>query len=108
MASLYLAPSLGDVAVGSVVQLAGDEGRHAITVARVRVGETLSISDGAGLMVSGAVATIDGNTLTLAVESVTRHPAPSPELWLAQALAKGDRDEMAVQAATELLSLIHI
>ena len=104
MASLYLAPDLSgpDVAAGSVVTLGGDEGRHAITVARVRVGETLSISDGAGLVVSGAVTAIDGSTLTLAVDEVTRHPAPAPELWLAQALAKGDRDELAVQAATEL------
>jgi 16S rRNA (uracil1498-N3)-methyltransferase len=102
MASLYLSPSLGDAAAGSVVTLGGDEGRHAITVARVRVGETLSISDGAGRVVSGAVTSIDGTTLTLAVESATRQPAPVPELWLAQALAKGDRDELAVQAATEL------
>jgi 16S rRNA (uracil1498-N3)-methyltransferase len=103
MASLYLAPELpGDVAAGSVVTLGGDEGRHAITVARVRVGETLSISDGAGLVVAGPVSSIDGNTLTLTVASVTRSDAPRPELWLAQALAKGDRDELAVQAATEL------
>jgi 16S rRNA (uracil1498-N3)-methyltransferase len=102
MASLYLSPSLGDAAAGSVVTLGGDEGRHAITVARVRIGETLSISDGAGLVVSGAVASIDGSVLTLEVETATRHPAPAPELWLAQALAKGDRDELAVQAVTEL------
>src|SRR5690606_8319754 len=36
------------------------------------------------------------------VEEVRRDAAPSPQLWLAQALAKGDRDELAVQAATEL------
>ncbi|WP_395640359.1 16S rRNA (uracil(1498)-N(3))-methyltransferase [Pseudolysinimonas sp.] len=102
MASLYLSPSLGDAVAGSVVTLGGDEGRHAITVARVRVGETLSISDGAGLVVTGPVASIEGNTLTLTVEAANRHPAPAPELWLAQALAKGDRDELAIQAATEL------
>jgi len=104
VASLYLASDLAgrDVVAGSVVTLGGDEGRHAITVARVRVGERLAVSDGAGLVVTGPVAAIDGNTLALTVESVARHPAPSPELWLAQALAKGDRDEMAVQAATEL------
>jgi 16S rRNA (uracil1498-N3)-methyltransferase len=102
VASLYLSPSLGDVAAGSVVTLGGDEGRHAITVARVRVGETLSISDGAGLVVTGPVASVDGNTLTLTIASVGRTDAPKPELWLAQALAKGDRDELAVQAATEL------
>ena len=103
MASLYLAPELpADAAAGSVVTLDGDEGRHAITVARVRVGETLSISDGAGLVVTGPVASIDGATLTLTVGTAQRHPAPVPELWLAQALAKGDRDELAIQAATEL------
>lgn len=103
MASLYLATDLPpDVVAGSVVTLDGDEGRHAITVARVRVGETLSISDGAGLIVSGAVVSIDGTVLTLEVATAQRHPAPVPELWLAQALAKGDRDELAVQAATEL------
>ena len=102
MASLYLSPSLGDVVAGSVVTLDGEEGRHAVTVARVRAGEKLSISDGAGLVVAGPVASIEGATLTLTVESATRHPAPAPELWLAQALAKGDRDELAIQAATEL------
>jgi 16S rRNA (uracil1498-N3)-methyltransferase len=103
VASLYLSPELGaDVVAGTVVTLGGDEGRHAITVARVRVGETLSISDGAGLVVSGAVVSIDGAVLTLEVATAQRHPAPVPELWLAQALAKGDRDELAVQAATEL------
>lgn len=103
MASLYLSPDLPrDVAVGAGIELAGDEGRHAITVARVRVGERLAISDGAGLVVTGPVTSIEGATLVLAVETVTRQPEPVPGLWLAQALAKGDRDEMAVQAATEL------
>jgi 16S rRNA (uracil1498-N3)-methyltransferase len=103
VASLYLATDLPpDVVAGSVVTLDGDEGRHAITVARVRVGETLSISDGAGLIVSGAVVSIDGTVLTLEVATAQLHPAPVPELWLAQALAKGDRGELAVQAATEL------
>lgn len=104
MASLYLASpdSIRDAVVGSVVELAGDEGRHAVAVARVRVGETLSLGDGAGLVVRGVVASVSGSSLTLAVEEVVRHEAPAPALWLAQALAKGDRDELAVQAATEL------
>lgn len=104
MASLYLAPDLSgrDVVAGSVVLVTGDEARHAITVARVRVGERISVSDGDGLIASGAVTSTDGGIVAVEVESASRHPAPSPELWLAQALAKGDRDELAVQAATEL------
>lgn len=104
MASLYLAPDLSgrDVAVGAVVEVTGDEARHAITVARVRVGERISVSDGAGLMAAGVVTATESGVVTVEVETATRHPAPVPEVWLAQALAKGDRDELAVQAATEL------
>jgi 16S rRNA (uracil1498-N3)-methyltransferase len=104
MASLYLLPSLegADVVAGSVVQVTGDEARHAITVARVRVGERISVSDGDGLLASGTVTSTDAGVVTVDVESAARHPAPVPGVWLAQALAKGDRDELAVQAATEL------
>jgi 16S rRNA (uracil1498-N3)-methyltransferase len=104
MASLYLLPSLqgADVVAGSVVQVTGDEARHAITVARIRVGERISVSDGDGLLASGTVTSTDAGVVTVDVESAVRHPAPVPEVWLAQALAKGDRDELAVQAATEL------
>ena len=35
------------------------------------------------------------------MESVTAEPGPSPRFVLVQALAKGDRDEQAVEAATE-------
>lgn len=102
MASLYLSDGIRDAVAGSVVRLTGDEARHAIAVARVRVGERLSIGDGAGLVVTGAVAAVERDALELTVETVERYEAPRPELWLAQALAKGDRDELAVQAATEL------
>jgi 16S rRNA (uracil1498-N3)-methyltransferase len=104
VASLYLVPALmgADVGAGSVVQVTGEEARHAITVARVRVGERISVSDGDGLLATGAVTSTEGGVVTIDIESAGRHPASSPELWLAQALAKGDRDELAVQAATEL------
>jgi 16S rRNA (uracil1498-N3)-methyltransferase len=104
VASLYLAPELtgADVGAGSVVQVTGDEARHAITVARVRVGERISVSDGDGLLATGSVTSTGGGVVSVEIESAARHPAPAPELWLAQALAKGDRDELAVQAATEL------
>ncbi len=103
MASLYLSPDLAtDAAPGSVVSVRGEEVRHAVTVARVRVGERVAIGNGAGLMVWGAVVTADSGELAIEVEDVRRDPQPEPQLWLAQALAKGDRDELAVQAATEL------
>lgn len=105
MASLYLVPEIDerDAVAGGVVRVTGDEARHAITVARLRVGERVAVGDGAGLIVEGEVASIAGGDLEVAVHRLRlRDPRPAPELWLAQALAKGDRDELAVQAATEL------
>ena len=100
MASLYLTETLDSASVGSVVTLAGDEAKHAVTVARARVGERVSIGNGRGLIVAGAVASLD--PFTVEVDAVRSEPAPAPALWLVQALAKGDRAELAIQAATEL------
>lgn len=102
MASLYLVGSLDGVAVGNSVPLDGAEGRHAVAVARVRVGETLRLSDGRGTVVTGAVSTLGRDTLEVLVAAVEFAPAERPSLTLVQALAKGGRDEMAVQAATEI------
>jgi 16S rRNA (uracil1498-N3)-methyltransferase len=102
VASLYLSPALQSAAVGSQVVLLGEDAKHAVTVARTRVGERLSVGNGRGLVAYGTVSAVEPGELTLDVESVRDEPLPSPELWLVQALAKGDRDELAVQAATEL------
>lgn len=102
MASLYLVDSLDGVTVGDTVPLDGAEGRHAVAVARVRVGETLRLSDGRGTVVTGAVTELGRDSLSLAVSEVAVDAAPAPSLTLVQALAKGGRDEMAVQAATEI------
>lgn len=102
MASLYLDPGLdAAVDVGMRIRFGGDEARHAATVARVRVGERIAVGDGAGLIARGTVTAVAGE-VELEVDEVRRDEPLRPELWLAQALAKGDRDELAVQAATEL------
>jgi 16S rRNA (uracil1498-N3)-methyltransferase len=104
VASLYLHPELAgtEVAVGDRVTVTGEEARHAVSVARVRIGERIAVGDGAGLVAWGEVVGAEPAALTIEVDDVRRDAAPRPELWLAQALAKGDRDELAIQAATEL------
>lgn len=104
MASLYLNPELEptDVELGARVGLSGEEARHAVTVARVRLGERIAIGDGSGFLVWGAVVAATPAEFAIEVDEVRHEPEPEPPLWLAQALAKGDRDELAVQAATEL------
>jgi len=66
------------------------------------VGERLSLGDGRGTVVRGAVVEAGPGVLAIEVDEVVHEPEPTPALWLVQALAKGDRDELAIQAATEL------
>ena len=94
--------ALAGLGVGDVVVLDGPEGRHAATVRRTRVGEHLLVSDGAGLRVEAEVVAVAAGTLDLRLLSVAVDPAPRPRFVLVQALAKHDRDDQAIEAATEL------
>ena len=88
--------------VGLVVNLGGSEGKHAVNVRRMRIGEGIQLSDGKGLRVRGQVASLGNSSLTVMVDSVVQEQKPSVGLTIIQALAKGDRDELSIQAATEL------
>lgn len=104
-APVFLAPpaALSDAAAGDTVQLDGPEGRHAVSVRRLRPGEDVHLTDGAGRTVEGVVASLDGrDRLVVQVVHVRTDPPPAPRLVLAQALAKGDRGELAVETATEI------
>ena len=104
MSHLYLDESLdlASVAPGATVELSGDEARHAVTVSRVRTGERIAIGDGRGIRVLGVVTATGPRELTLEADEVVVEEPPATRITLVQALAKGDRDELAVQAATEL------
>nr|WP_220476142.1 16S rRNA (uracil(1498)-N(3))-methyltransferase [Microcella alkalica] len=82
--------------------MTGPDARHASTVSRVRPGEHLRLGDGAGTIVEGEVVEASPQEVAVRVEHVERAPEPRPRIVLVQALAKGDRDELAIQAATEL------
>lgn len=88
--------------VGSTIELDGAEGKHAVQVRRMRAGEAIQLSDGKGIRARGSVTEIRGSTLIVMVEEVITEELPPRQITLVQALAKGDRDELAIQAATEL------
>ncbi|TFC09244.1 16S rRNA (uracil(1498)-N(3))-methyltransferase [Cryobacterium algoritolerans] len=104
MAHFFIDDSLrAETAVpGAVLSIDGAEARHAVTVTRVKPGERLRIGNGAGLMLDVTVTGAEGALLTFRVDEAAVVEAGTPRILLVQALAKGDRDEMAVQAATEL------
>lgn len=94
--------TLDAVTSGGLYLLDGSEGRHAGVVQRRAPGERVDVVDGAGVRVCGRVARVTAEGVWLDVDEVLREPASRPALVLVQALAKGDRDEMAIEAATEL------
>jgi 16S rRNA (uracil1498-N3)-methyltransferase len=102
MANQYLSEELGDPVVGSVAVITGSEARHAVTVSRLAVGETVRVGNGAGVIATGTVTDVAPGEFRFGIASVETVARPTLAIWLAQALAKGDRDELAIQAATEL------
>lgn len=99
---LFFAAIGSDSAVGTSFTLGGPEAKHAISVRRMTVGESIAISDGFGVKIRGRVTKLKKETLEISIESIEELLEPESQLFLVQALAKGDRDELAIQACTEL------
>jgi len=91
-----------DVQAGGTIVLTGAEAHHAASVRRVRIGEDVTVGDGRGTWLTGECEAVSPHEVVVRITARTEIPASSPRIVLAQALAKGDRDELAVQAATEL------
>jgi 16S rRNA (uracil1498-N3)-methyltransferase len=82
--------------------LDGDEGRHAATVKRMREGEVIHLCDGQGSRVVATVAKVHKQSLDLNLDQFTFEEAPEPRFVVVQALAKGERAELAVEMLTEV------
>ncbi|MFM8926874.1 MAG: 16S rRNA (uracil(1498)-N(3))-methyltransferase [Rhodoluna sp.] len=91
-----------NLVVAEKVLLTGDEAKHAVSVRRMRVGEAIQVTNGRGLRVRGQVEEIGKNQVVIAVAESVQETDTQPKFVLVQALAKGDRDELAIQAATEI------
>ena len=99
---LFLLDDLGRPALGTRVTLGGPEGRHASVVRRIEIGEMIIIADGLGSGVRGRVVTVDKSALVVEVTEQLRTPVRARRFVAVQALAKGDRSELAIEMLTEL------
>lgn len=99
---VHLVPTLDGVPPGATVRVEGDEAHHAVVVRRLRVGEQVLLTDGAGASAIGAVASTGKRVVEVTVDEVTRVDPPAPSLTVVQALPKGDRGELAVEVLTEI------
>ncbi len=90
-------------AVGEVVTLAGDEGRHA-RVRRLAVGEAVALFDGAGHSCVGEVTRIARDGIAVCITAVRApNDGESPlDLTLAVGLLKADKLDWVIEKATEL------
>lgn len=102
MALHFVTPAASSADVGDIVALTGAEAKHAAVVRRVRVGEQITLGDGQGVWLEGVAESVESALVDVRIATRQEVPQPSPRLILVQALAKGDRDELAVQAACEL------
>ncbi|MDR7158812.1 16S rRNA (uracil(1498)-N(3))-methyltransferase [Arthrobacter sp. BE255] len=96
------AGTLDHLVPGAQFVLQGPEARHAVAVKRLAPGESVDIADGAGKRLTGTVVAASPSELTVECSALTAEEKPGIRLVLVQALAKGDRDELAVETATEL------
>jgi 16S rRNA (uracil1498-N3)-methyltransferase len=94
--------TLGGIRAGHTVEVSGDEAHHAVAVRRIRVGERVVLTDGAGTVATGTVASTGKRLLSVVVDEVESLPEPAPAFTAVQALPKGDRGELAVEVLTEI------
>lgn len=91
-----------DAPAGGRYVLDGPEGRHAVSVKRLRAGEDVVLTDGAGRWAHCVVLDTEGkDRLVVRMDSVAEEPEESPRITVVQALPKGDRGELAVETMTE-------
>ena len=101
---LFLLDGLADPlpAVGTTLELNGDEGRHAAVVRRIGPGESMLVGDGRGRGVRGRVIAASKTGVVITVLEQLTAARPALHYVAVQALAKGDRGELAVEMLTEL------
>lgn len=87
---------------GATIRLSGSEGRHAAAVRRLGAGERADVTDGSGSVAECVVTAAGADWLELEVLQRRRVEPPGLRLVVVQALAKGDRSELAVELMTEI------
>lgn len=98
---VYICADIAGIACGETFTLGGAEGHHASSVRRSRAGEMFDVVDGAGFRARCEVVEAAKGSVDLKVREVFTEVEPDCPVTLVQALAKGGRDEQAVETATE-------
>jgi 16S rRNA (uracil1498-N3)-methyltransferase len=88
---------------GKRITLEGSAASHVTRVLRLRVGDPLTLFNGAGGEYAGSIDKAHGGEVTVAVGEHAAIECESPlALTLAQGVSRGERMDLVVQKATEL------
>jgi 16S rRNA (uracil1498-N3)-methyltransferase len=99
VAPVALPPAL---AAGAEIALDAEGHRHLARVLRLRVGDEVTLFDGAGHEIEARVVTTDAHGTRLALGARRAVVLPGRPVVLLQALPKADRMDLVVQKTTEL------
>lgn len=100
---LFFAPAglLAAATVGEKITLTGPEARHAVTVKRMGVGESLQLA-GDQRLATGTIAAVTGkDAVTITVTELGAVAPRTPQVVVVQALPKAERSELAVDLAVQ-------
>jgi 16S rRNA (uracil1498-N3)-methyltransferase len=76
---------------------------HLIKVMRLSVGDRVELADGSGTLFQTTISAVGPQHVRLQIDSTCQAaPRPGPKRWLVYGLAKGARNELVLQKATEL------
>ena len=98
MLTLFLVEKLED---SNIIEVAGDEAHHAIKVLRIKLGEEILITDGAGNWVRSSVESINKKVFSAKVLERGYQEVKSPKLVVVQGLPKSDRVKDAIEILVE-------
>jgi len=80
----------------SEIEVSGSEGRHAVSVLRIKVGEVIRLADGVGNWVEGEVTSIAKDKFLISVSVRGSDRGNKPSITVAQALLKGENQKAAL------------
>lgn len=99
---LFYSAEVSGATVDQLVTLDVAASAHAIRSQRLGTNDAVAVSDGAGTFAAGHIESPDPKQAGIRLQTVTVEKKPEVHINLVQALAKADRDLLAVEMATEL------
>ncbi len=90
--------------VGEELDISGEEASHILQARRIRTGQVIFVTNGAGLCARATIRCADSRQryLRVKIDEIEHYPVPSPRLVLASALPKGERQAILLNMATQL------